>query len=68
MSRKVKCPRCGNDSEFSPANKNRPFCSDRCQLIDFGDWAQGKYAVPAENPNPTANDLDNMDSQQEDED
>lgn len=26
----------------------RPFCSERCKLIDLADWADGKYRIPAE--------------------
>jgi endogenous inhibitor of DNA gyrase (YacG/DUF329 family) len=48
MAKKIKCPRCGQETEYSPANKARPFCSERCQLIDLGEWASEKYAVPAE--------------------
>jgi len=28
----------------------RPFCSRKCQLIDFGDWASERNAIPAEDP------------------
>ncbi len=24
-----------------------PFCSDRCRIIDLGNWASEKYVVPA---------------------
>lgn len=30
-------------------NEFRPFCSEQCKLIDFGAWADGEYALPAEN-------------------
>jgi len=46
----VKCPRCGQAAEFSPDNKFRPFCSERCKLIDLGDWAEGRYAIPVTTP------------------
>jgi hypothetical protein len=26
----------------------RPFCSERCKLIDLGQWATEKYRVPVE--------------------
>ncbi len=42
----VPCPRCGKDSEFSPANPYRPFCSERCKMIDLGQWASGHDRVP----------------------
>ena len=39
MNKIVKCPECGNDSEYSPKNEYRPFCTRRCQLLDLGAWA-----------------------------
>lgn len=48
VARIVRCPQCGKSSEYSPRNAFRPFCSERCRLIDLGDWAEGRYAVPAE--------------------
>jgi endogenous inhibitor of DNA gyrase (YacG/DUF329 family) len=44
--RKVPCPRCGAESEYSPQNKWRPFCSERCRMIDLGKWAAEDYRVP----------------------
>jgi endogenous inhibitor of DNA gyrase (YacG/DUF329 family) len=29
-------------------NPHRPFCSERCQLIDLGAWTTERYRVPAE--------------------
>jgi len=47
----VACPQCGKEvvwqSEISPY---RPFCSERCKLIDLGKWAEGGYSIPLENP------------------
>ena len=43
--RKVKCPRCGIVTEWSPANPYRPFCSKRCKNIDLGAWADEDYRV-----------------------
>jgi uncharacterized protein len=42
----VRCPQCGGDSEWSPANAYRPFCSERCKMIDLGAWADESYRVP----------------------
>jgi uncharacterized protein len=42
----VPCPRCGAPAVFAAANKWRPFCSERCKLIDLGDWAAENYRVP----------------------
>lgn len=44
--RKIKCPQCGLLTVYSLKNSFRPFCSDRCKLIDLGDWASEKYAIP----------------------
>jgi endogenous inhibitor of DNA gyrase (YacG/DUF329 family) len=44
--RMVACPNCSNPSEFSPNNPFRPFCSERCKLIDLGLWASEQYAIP----------------------
>jgi endogenous inhibitor of DNA gyrase (YacG/DUF329 family) len=43
---KVKCPKCGKESTYA-GNPFRPFCSERCQLIDLGGWLTGSYSVPA---------------------
>lgn len=43
----VKCPVCGKTALWH-GNEQRPFCSERCRLIDLGNWAAGEYRVPAE--------------------
>ena len=44
----VSCPRCGAQVAWLPENSYRPFCSERCKLIDLGDWAMEKHRVPDE--------------------
>ena len=44
----VPCPQCGKRAPWSPANPWRPFCSERCKLIDLGAWANEAYRVPDE--------------------
>lgn len=44
----VTCPTCGKPVEWRPENRWRPFCSERCKLIDLGDWATERYRLPAE--------------------
>jgi len=46
----VRCPTCGGDSVFSPDNRYRPFCSERCKNIDLGAWASESFRVPEETP------------------
>ena len=45
--RTVRCPTCGTGVEWTPQSKWRPFCSERCKLIDLGAWANESYRVPA---------------------
>ncbi|HEX4928217.1 MAG TPA: DNA gyrase inhibitor YacG [Burkholderiales bacterium] len=49
---KVPCPRCGERAAFSPENPWRPFCSERCKMIDLGAWASETYRVPGEAGRP----------------
>ncbi|MDQ7969769.1 MAG: DNA gyrase inhibitor YacG [Oxalicibacterium faecigallinarum] len=46
----VNCPTCSAKVEWVPANKFRPFCSERCKQIDLGAWAEEKYVIPVTNP------------------
>jgi len=48
MNKIVKCPTCQKQVEWSETSTYRPFCSDRCRLIDLGEWASEKHAIPAE--------------------
>ncbi len=48
--KQVSCPQCGKQVPWAEESKYRPFCSKRCQMIDFGDWATEKNAIPAEEP------------------
>jgi endogenous inhibitor of DNA gyrase (YacG/DUF329 family) len=43
---KVKCPTCHRETEYT-GNEFRPFCSERCKLLDFGAWADEEFALPA---------------------
>jgi endogenous inhibitor of DNA gyrase (YacG/DUF329 family) len=43
----MKCPTCGKPVEWKD-NPSRPFCSDRCRLVDLGRWVEGEYRVPGE--------------------
>ena len=48
----VSCPTCEADVEWRTENKSRPFCSERCKLIDLGAWADEKYSVASEPASP----------------
>ena len=55
----VKCPTCDKAVAWITASKFRPFCSDRCRLIDLGEWADGNRVIPsdAEHDDATESDL-----------
>jgi endogenous inhibitor of DNA gyrase (YacG/DUF329 family) len=42
----VRCPTCRRAVEFTPESRYRPFCSERCRLIDLGAWLTEKHAIP----------------------
>ena len=48
MTKKIKCPSCGEETTLEN-NQFRPFCGERCKTIDLGAWADGSYAVPGNN-------------------
>ena len=41
----VDCPACSKKTEYSPGNRWRPFCSERCKRIDLGAWASEQYRI-----------------------
>ncbi len=48
--KKVKCPTCQKEIEWDKKNPFRPFCSERCRLIDLGDWANETHRIPSNEP------------------
>ncbi|MGI8669014.1 MAG: DNA gyrase inhibitor YacG [Aridibacter sp.] len=56
---KIKCPNCGKKTEYT-GNEFRPFCSERCKLLDFGAWADGEFALPAESSALTEEEIDRI--------
>ncbi len=44
----ARCPRCGTSTRLNAGNPWRPFCSERCKLIDLGDWFGERFSVPVE--------------------
>jgi len=42
---KIRCPKCGKESQLE-GNPFRPFCSERCKLLDLGAWLSGSYGIP----------------------
>ncbi|MDA8098151.1 MAG: DNA gyrase inhibitor YacG [Nitrospiraceae bacterium] len=50
----LRCPICKKERAWKD-NPFRPFCSERCRLIDLGQWAGERYRIPGERP-PTGDD------------
>jgi uncharacterized protein len=46
VSTSVRCPTCDRAVEWNESSPWRPFCSERCKLIDLGAWAAEQHAIP----------------------
>lgn len=51
---KIKCPRCKVETVWE-GNPDRPFCSEKCRMIDLGCWADEEYKIPS-NETPMSED------------
>ncbi len=60
MDRMVRCPNCRTEAAWE-GNPHRPFCSERCRLIDLGAWAEGRYRIPGEKLSKEKEDDDDED-------
>lgn len=59
----VDCPTCQRPVPWHEDSRHRPFCSERCRLIDFGEWTGGGYRIPA-GPAPSAEEEDERETLQ----
>jgi endogenous inhibitor of DNA gyrase (YacG/DUF329 family) len=50
----IRCPRCRRPVVWE-GNPHRPFCSERCRLVDMGNWAAERYRVAGEDVEPDEN-------------
>ena len=41
----MRCPICKKEASYE-GNRFRPFCSERCRLIDLDNWLEGRYRIP----------------------
>lgn len=60
MPAQVSCPVCSNAVAWTAASRWRPFCSERCKLIDLGDWAADRHVIagkPSDAPGDGAGSL-----------
>jgi hypothetical protein len=42
----IECPHCGAGVFWDDSSAFRPFCSERCKMIDFGQWANEEHSIP----------------------
>lgn len=45
---KVHCPQCKKEFNYY-SSEFRPFCCEKCRLIDLGQWLNESYTVPVQN-------------------
>jgi endogenous inhibitor of DNA gyrase (YacG/DUF329 family) len=62
MLKKVKCPICRTEVEWEN-NPHRPFCSERCRLIDLGAWVEERYRIPGRKAGDIQKERDDKDSE-----
>ncbi|MBN4080713.1 DNA gyrase inhibitor YacG [Beggiatoa alba] len=48
MKKVIQCPSCSKELIWSSKERWRPFCSERCKLIDLGEWAGESHRIPGE--------------------
>ena len=48
ISKVINCPTCGKSIEGNEVYEFRPFCCERCKLIDFGEWANENHMIVGE--------------------
>jgi endogenous inhibitor of DNA gyrase (YacG/DUF329 family) len=39
----MKCPICKKETKLG--DPEFPFCTERCRLLDLGNWASEKYVI-----------------------
>jgi endogenous inhibitor of DNA gyrase (YacG/DUF329 family) len=44
----VKCPTCKHPVPWTAEQQFKPFCCERCKLIDLGEWAMEEKKIPGE--------------------
>ena len=50
--RYITCPTCQRKVAWSDASPFRPFCSERCRLIDLGAWVSEGRSIPGDDDLP----------------
>ena len=50
-SLQVTCPKCQKKFDYY-TSEFRPFCCEKCRMIDLGHWLNESYTVPASKISP----------------
>ena len=58
MVKIVHCPQCENEVPWQDEQQWKPFCSERCKLIDLGEWASEGHSIPGESSQIDSIDID----------
>jgi uncharacterized protein len=61
--KKIRCPICEKEALWDD-NPFRPFCSERCKLIDLGKWASEDYRIAGKKDDPPGDDRDEKNNSQ----
>ncbi len=57
----IRCPICLKMATWEE-NRWRPFCSERCKMVDLGNWASDAYRIPGKPENSDDDDIPDEDS------
>ena len=59
MATSVNCPTCDKEVVWQASSTHRPFCSERCKLIDLGDWAEENHTIsqPIQSAEPMSEEM-----------
>ena len=55
----LACPTCKKTVQWNDEFPHRPFCSDRCRLIDLGEWASENHRIAGDNLDINSEDEEN---------
>ena len=53
---RLRCPTCRREIVWSDEFPWRPFCSERCKLVDLGAWLSEAHTIPGDPIDETAAD------------
>lgn len=58
----TRCPICKKQTQ-QKGNPYRPFCSERCKLLDLDNWLGERYRIPESSPETERDQLDADDAE-----